>query len=88
MRYSALWSAFFFVGLILACARVPEGMLNGAMNPASPGAHPKEQSVVMHHVKVALESADTRPSLEARERTFAPPLPSLPSLAQPPGSAR
>jgi hypothetical protein len=64
MRYSVLWAPLFFVGLLLACTRFLEGM----QTPAAPGAHPNEKAVVMHRVKIALETHDT---LEARERPFA-----------------
>jgi hypothetical protein len=67
MRYSALWSPFFFVGLLLACARI-EAFPERALNPGAEGAHPTRKTEVIHSVKVALETPD---SLALRERTFA-----------------
>jgi hypothetical protein len=55
MRQSALWSAFFFIGLFLACAR----FLDSPQLPASSGSAARA-AVAVHHVKIAIRSHDTR----------------------------
>jgi hypothetical protein len=52
MKHSALWLPFFFVGLLFACARIPDGRPSAAAASAAPPPR------VVRHVKVAVADRD------------------------------
>jgi len=73
MRQSALWSPFFFVGLLFACGRIAEW--RAAPSPAAATTH---AVVTLHHVKIAIDGRDSLGRPGASERAFAEPATALP----------
>jgi len=69
MKPSATWSCFFFVGLLLACAHLPD---SGRTAPQTAASAPTMQHVVaVRRTKVAIDANDVwlpprEPALAAR----------------------
>jgi hypothetical protein len=63
MKLTALWTPFFFLGLLVACARF------GEARPGSAASGLAQRVIMVHKIKVSIASRDVR--LSGRERVFA-----------------